>query len=89
MSGAGVCANCKHWFTDDKSGDGAITDPYDPDTGEPMVLPFAVNRCNSPRLLFCERPLESTGFAVADGSSYWAALYTGPDFGCVNHEAKS
>jgi hypothetical protein len=79
------CATCTHWTkTDDKWNE--ITAPFDPDTYEPMSMPFEVRECKHPKLLFCERPVESDGFAVADGSLYFAALYTAEDFGCVRHE---
>lgn len=67
----------------------SIIRPEDPDTYEPMVLPFEVRTCGHPKLLFCERPLERDGFAVADGSEYMAVLYTAEGFGCVRHEAIS
>lgn len=65
------CKTCKHWT---------------PDTYEPMVMPFEVRECKHPKLLFCERPVENPGFAVADGSTYFAGLFTAADFGCVMHE---
>ena len=64
-----TCKTCKHWR----------------DSYEPMVLPFAVRQCKHPSLTFCERPVESNGFRVAD----MAALVTAEDFGCVRHEAES
>lgn len=81
-----ICATCRHWRDDDGRHNG-ITHPYDPDTYAEMKMPFPVLRCTHPKLLFCERPVERDGFAVADGSTYFAALYTGPSFGCVRHEA--
>ena len=81
---SGTCKTCVHWRNDDRWSD-QLSRPVDPDTYEHMVMPFEVRRCMSPHLLFCERPLERDGFAVADGSEYFAALYTAPDFGCVLH----
>jgi hypothetical protein len=79
------CGTCKHWrVADEDHGD--IEAPYDPDTFEPMVTEFAVRRCHNPALLFHERPVERNGFAVLDGSGYWAALWTAEDFGCVRFE---
>lgn len=84
----GNCKSCKHWVKPD--GDSyAITNPVDPDTYQPMVMPFEVRECVHPKLVFCERPVETPGFAVADGSMYRAGLYTTEDFGCVMYEAKS
>ena len=83
------CKTCKHW---QKSEDGdyqteKYTKPYDPDTYEPMLnMPFEVRECKHPKLLFCERPVENPGFAVADGSTYFAAFFTSEEFGCVMHE---
>jgi hypothetical protein len=82
------CKTCKHWLKDD-GHHSDIMDPYDPDTFEPMKLPFEVRMCKQPKLLFCERPVENPGFAVADGSTYFAGLYTTEDFGCVLHEDKT
>ena len=82
-----TCRTCKHWTVNGPIGDDdPIITPIDPDTYEPMKIGFEVRICNHPRLLFCERPLESDGFAVADGSEYMANLYTAQDFGCVLHE---
>lgn len=65
-----------------------IIDPLDPDTYGSMDMPFKVKMCGCPKLFFHERPVESTGACVADGSTYMANLLTAEDFGCVNHEAK-
>lgn len=78
------CKTCRHWQAPERN---RITEPHDPDTYKPMLLPFEVRECKHPRLLFCERPLEENGFAVADGSEYFAALYTAESFGCVRHES--
>lgn len=82
-----TCSTCKHWTVGDRYWDPIIA-PEDPDTWEPMVMPFEVKVCKHPELLFCERPVDPAGFAVADGSTYMANFYTGPDFGCIKHEAK-
>lgn len=85
------CKDCKHWGNrPDSVADWQdhISKPIDPDTYEPMDLPHEVRRCYHPELRFCERPLEADGFAVADGSEYYAALYTGEAFGCVKWDAK-
>ena len=79
------CAACKHWTDTDEWNE--ITHPRDPDTYQEMEMSFTVKRCTNPNLLFCERPLESNGFAVADGSTYFAAFFTAEDFGCVQWEA--
>lgn len=79
------CRTCKHWRMPDQEWERIIA-PIDPDTYERMKLPDEVRECRHPMLLFCERPLEPNGFAVADGSEYMAALYTAHEFGCVRHE---
>lgn len=82
-----ICKNCVHWvYTDDRSR--WITRPLDEDTNEPMKFEFEVRKCKNPKLLFCERPVESDGFAVADGSTYYAALITAENFGCKLFEVK-
>lgn len=84
------CRDCKHWGVEPREYDRIVT-PEDPDTYEPMdpsLLAFKVNRCDNPALHRFERPTESNGFAVNDGSEYFAALYTGEDFGCVRFEPK-
>lgn len=82
------CKTCRHWKAREEENYrlAILTDPYDPDTFEPMAMPFEVRRCTHPKLLFCERPVEDPGFAVADGSTYFAALVTTETFGCVLHE---
>lgn len=82
------CKTCKHWTFENAGYDG-IANPIDPDTYEPMKMPFEVRRCGHPELMFCERPLDPIGFAVADGSTYMADLYTAEDFGCIRHEVLS
>jgi hypothetical protein len=58
----------------------------DPVTWLPVEpQPFEVRVCQNPRLRFYERP-EQSGAAVIDGSEYYGALVSGPDFGCVMHE---
>ena len=81
-----TCRTCVHWQKEEGRGE-YMTDPEDPDTYEPMEFEFEVRQCTHPKLLFCERPLERDGFAVADGSQYFAGLYTAEDFGCVQHES--
>lgn len=85
------CATCKHWTA---PGDNdlsypsrSLCEPVDPDTYEPMNRGFAVRICKQPTQTFCEAPVESNGFALADGSDYFAVLATAEDFGCVRWEA--
>jgi hypothetical protein len=80
------CRTCAHWQPPQMKW-AVMTSPIDPDTSEPMAFNFEVRECKHPQLLFCERPLEANGFAVADGSYYYAGLFTAQDFGCVRHEA--
>lgn len=88
------CKDCKHWGADqdrDTDYDKIIT-PTDPDTYEPMdrkLLAFQVRRCDNPALHRFERPTEINGYAVNDGSEYYAALYTAEEFGCVRFETRN
>lgn len=82
------CKTCQHWQLPDPPGHGLISEiiqPTDPDTMEPMAVTFEVGLCNSPHLMFCERPLKSHGATLVDGSQFFSKLLTGEDFGCVNH----
>ena len=76
-----TCKTCKHW-----TGDDHRTSPEDPDTYEPMDMPWPVRYCEHPRLMRFERPVDPDQASCMDGSYYIAKLATGPDFGCVNHE---
>jgi len=86
-----LCKTCKHWIFDPAcKGNWPVERycaPVDPDTFEPMVMPFEVRECTHPEKTFCERPVEPNGFGVADGSTYMAVLMTASEFGCVRHEA--
>ena len=85
---AKTCKTCKWWVKDViRHRAEGVMEPIDPDTWEPMKMPFEVRVCTSPRLLFYERPVESNQAAVIDGSEYYAALITAEDFYCVNHES--
>ena len=78
------CRTCKFWVVNKGDWD-QISNPFDPDTYEPMKMPFEVRLCQHPDWKFCERPLRDDGFALADGSGYMANLYTAENFGCVLH----
>ncbi len=85
------CKTCKWWIAHEEPryevGEeyNGEAKPWNPD--EPMPHEFEVRFCRHPKLLFCERPLESNTFAVSDGSMYAANLHTAENFGCVLHEA--
>lgn len=82
-----TCKDCKYWTVPDDLTNvrsDTICRPLDSENDyKPMVLPWEVRECKHPELLFCERPLTRDGFAVADGSTFDAGLFTAPDFGCV------
>lgn len=84
------CKTCKYWQKP-KTVDSYLKDDMcayrDPTTFEDITPPFEVRICEHPAQRFCERPLEKNGFAIADGSTYFACLATAEDFGCVRHEA--
>ncbi len=77
------CKQCRWWLNDDDHRYNEIINPTDPDTYEPMVLPFEVRECKNPNQTFCERPVRDDGFALQDGSGYQANIYTAENFGCV------
>ena len=83
------CKTCKYWYvTEEYKKYDQILEPYDSDTYEPMVMPFEVRLCNSPKIAFFERNPDPKGISLCDGSNYMIKLCTGPDFGCVNYEEK-
>jgi hypothetical protein len=47
--------------------------------------PFGVYNCESPELAYLVRPDSSNGATLVDEDHFNATLYTGEDFGCVNH----
>jgi hypothetical protein len=83
-----TCKTCKHWSKpkerDFKERD--MCEPTDPDGFTPMDRGFEVRICSMPTQTFCESPVERNGFGLTDGSTYFAALATAEDFGCVRHE---
>ena len=52
------------------------------------VFAFEMRYCDSPHLLYLERPKTANGATVADYNLEFASLITGPEFGCVNFEAE-
>lgn len=80
------CKTCKYWIAPDKDwNEKQLTEYIDPVTFDPIRPPFEVRVCKHPAQRFCERPMEKDGFAVADGSTYFACLATAEEFGCVRH----
>lgn len=63
-----------------------MCNPTDEDTFQPKVIGYEVRMCRQPTQTFCETPVERNGFGLTDGSTYYAALATAEDFGCVRHE---
>ena len=85
-----TCKTCIHWTkpASDDYESKPICNPTDPDTFSAMVLDYGIRICKSPRLLWFASPGRDEA-ALIDGSEYYAALITGEDFGCTNHEAQS
>ena len=83
-----ICKECI-WWTVTNNGFDPISKPDDPDTCEEMVMPFEVRKCESPNVLFCERPVKINGAAVQDGSTYKAEFYTAEEFGCILWEPQN
>ena len=78
------CKSCRYWI-DNKEWD-AIMHPMDYDTDEEMRMPFEVRKCTHPSITLFERNPDPRGVSLTDGSMYHAAMYTGPEYGCVNGE---
>lgn len=72
------CKTCKWWTLHDESwrNSGLVV----------FKAACEVRECTSPKLHFYEPPAADEA-SVTDGSEYTGNLWTGPDFGCVNHEA--
>ena len=85
------CKDCKFWY--DSRGEWCfghmIINPIDPDTDDPMEMPFEVRECKSPKITLFERNPDPSGVSLTDASEYFARMCTGPDFGCVNFERKN
>lgn len=86
------CATCRWWQPAKGQRTAAeIVADHPPPDYEARGPGYEVRFCGSPLLVFhemgCSLP-PSYGAVVADGSEYFAVLITGPDFGCVNHEAR-
>lgn len=81
-----TCKTCRYWTVTDDDEYSPVITPIDPDTDEPMEgLAFEMRYCKCPKVVFYERPVESDGVALVDGSHYFAGMITGEDFGCVHH----
>ena len=96
MQQQNLCKTCAHWAVPLKGAQGGddyiaavVITPYDIDSGQDMAMPFEVRICAHPAQTRYERPVETNGFGVIDGSEYYARLITAEDFGCVRHGAKT
>ncbi len=78
------CASCK-WWVAMQEHEISPKNNYDAD-GNSIEFDVEVRRCKSPMLLKFQHPMQPNEATVLDGSHYHAGLYTGPEFGCVNHE---
>ena len=81
-----TCKDCAFWRIDDRTD--RITNPIDEDTYEEKEMPFEVRKCLNDDITLFERNPSPRGVSLCDGSQYYAAMYTGPDFGCVNFKPK-
>lgn len=87
MSETPTCRTCAFWQIDPDHNDAWRLDSLavrDDDLEPVDPQPFEIRRCHSPKLREYERP-EQDGAATLDGSEYYSALFTGPDFGCIHH----
>jgi len=84
-----TCKSCIYWVDPQDSYD-EIIHPWDHDTeSQKMDMPFEVKKCTSDNITLFERNPDSKGVSLCDGSNYRATMYTGQDYGCVNHRAKN
>ena len=83
-----TCKDCAFWENYDDCH-GQITQPVDPDTWEPMDIGFEVKACKSGNITIFERNPNKDGVSLTDGSNYYARMFTGPDYGCVNFKEKN
>jgi hypothetical protein len=85
------CRNCKYWQIPEGCNgyvSDSIYNPIDPDTFESMKMPFEVRECKSGNITLFERNPNPKGVSLQDGSDYFATMYTGPLYGCVNFKKK-
>lgn len=88
-----TCKTCRYWqgatnYRDGTPREDHIITPIDPDTWQPMVMPFEVRLCKSPKLMVFERPIEIDMASVCDGSEYRAVLYTAEAYGCIHYQSQ-
>lgn len=81
------CKTCKWWVLEEDNYAVDLCQPTKWPQGTPLQVEFDVRECKHPHLLFCERPLETNGFAVVDGSQFFAGFVTAENFGCVRHSS--
>jgi hypothetical protein len=82
------CKDCKWWVKPPQGDYDSVSYPEDPDTFERMEMPFNVYKCECPKVFTLERAVVANGVTIMDGSGFFAQMYTGEDFGCVNWEPK-
>lgn len=78
-----TCKDCAFW-ENYNDYHGQIEEPIDPDTYRPMDIGFDVKACKSDNITIFERNPNRDGVSLTDGSQYYARMFTGPDYGCVN-----
>ena len=79
------CRTCRHWTLS-----GARDDKVTRDCKSPKIT-FAVLKYEDNLDVVVDKSgssIASNGAGVMDGEGYWAGLVTGPDFGCIHHEAR-
>lgn len=68
-----TCKTCKCWTPPE------VSSPWDVSKG---------GACACPKFVYHE-PMPRDGLEYYDAEGYAAGFYTGPDFGCIHHEAKA
>jgi len=81
------CKYCGYWVGHNGFGE-SVTHPIDETTGKPMAITFEIRKCCSPSISLFERCPDSNGISLLDGENYYAGLFTGQDFGCVNFKSR-
>jgi hypothetical protein len=81
-----TCETCRFWVRPERAEYLDVIAPWDEELSGPKQMPWEVRQCCCPKIVKFERTVVRDGATLMDGSHYFAALYPGPDFGCVNHE---
>lgn len=79
-----TCETCKFWGEPDRE----IQELRCCDRADMLFRVSQWQKRDGNPVLAIDADHENHGMFVRDGSSYWAALFTRPTFGCVEFQAK-